>query len=160
MAKKKHKQQKRKPNGSALKSGQKINWEAEARSVFNYKIKQYARDKVEIPDVYEGMDYEPQMLKRRIAAIAASVQDIKERFAPICPERTRVFSIEEDWIEINSYPNPSYDYEEQNAFTLLGAAIWILDQLRELDLISEASVYLPSDQEILGLEMPDRKSVV
>ena len=36
MAKKKHKQQKRKPNGSALKSGQKINWEAEARSVFNY----------------------------------------------------------------------------------------------------------------------------
>lgn len=154
MAKKKHKQQKRKTNGSALKSGQKTNWEAEARSVFHDKIKRYARDRVEIPDVYEGMDYEPQMLKRRIAAIAASVQDIKERFALICPERPTVFSIEEDWVEVNSYPNPSYDYEEQNAFTLLGAAIWILDQLRELDLISEASLHLPSDQEILGLEMP------
>lgn len=154
MAKKKHKQQKRRPNGSALKLGQKRNWEAEARSAFNTKIKHYSRDKKEMPELYEGMDYDSLMIKRRIAAITASIPTIKERFEPLCPEKPTVFCIEEDWIEVNSYPNPSYDYEEQNTFTLLGAAIWILDQLRELDLISEAGKLLPSDQETLGLTMP------
>lgn len=45
------------------------------------------------------------------------IEEVKDRFGPICSDVHDRFSIAEDWITVNAYPVSAYDYVE-NMFIL------------------------------------------
>lgn len=158
MAKKKHKSQ---PNRDKQKKHEtttrnaKSRREEIARRVYNHAAQSIREHNSDNPAFMGSMDYDARRIKRRIQAVVNSVEEICERVASICPDYPEFFTVEEDWIEANLHPLMSYDYIETRADTALGAAIWILDQIRDqgdipeeldrlLDAIdNEADFYMP-----------------
>lgn len=101
------------------------------------------------------MDYDQVRMKRRIAATVATLGEVEQRMAPICPVFPDTFTIEKDWTIANAIPAPAYDLEEELTTTLLGAAIWMLDQIRDNQKIREIVPLFPKDPELLsGTGMP------
>lgn len=61
-------------------------------------------------------------------------------------------AIESDWAHANAQLLSAYDQDERDCATILGAAIWILDQLRECGKLAEVVRLLPKDKDTLDAE--------
>lgn len=76
-------------------------------------------------------------------AVLSTMDMVKSKIAPICPDVPAVFNVERDWAAASGTPLNSYDAEEPSLMTMLGAAIWMLDQIRENGKLSEAIESFP-----------------
>ncbi len=94
-------------------------------------------------------DMEPVRVKRRSAALAQFMPRIRELAQPVCPDIDGLFSIEEDWAFVNALPFPSYDEQEDDLNLILGAAIWMLDHIKQNGRIRDAAALLPRDDDSL-----------
>lgn len=145
MAKKKHKSSNQhnasKDIGRQMKP-KKI--EDFANAVFQERSNQFQRSGTSISDVFEGLDFDHVHAKRRISASLSMIEEVKNRFGPICSDVPDRFSIAEDWITVNAYPISAYDYVEKHVYSVLGAAIWILDYLRDHGKLSQLTELLTS----------------
>ena len=133
MGKKKHNSQPKNKyqDTLSLPRNQKSKREEIARMIYNHAV-QTLRDRNSESHSYKGsLDYDSRHIKRRIYATVSHVDEICDRVRSICPDDPEFFTVEEDWIEANLHPIMSYDYIEGQADTALGAAIWILDQIRD-----------------------------
>ena len=147
MGKKKRKSQphNKRLDSLSLPRNQKSKREEIARMIYNHAV-QSLRNTSSESNAYKGsLDYDSRHIKRRTQAAISHVDEIRDHVLSVCPEYPEFFTIEEDWIEANLHPLVSYDYIEGRADTALGAAIWILDQIRdhgdipeELDVLLEA----------------------
>lgn len=103
----------------------------------------------EKPGLTLAMDMDPQRCRRRARAAVAYAPKIRELVQDFCPDIPGLFSIEEDWAYINSLPTTSYDLQEEGMSFTVGAAIWMLDRIKESGRIMEAVRLLPGDESIL-----------
>ena len=102
----------------------------------------------------EGLDYDPVRQRRRIQATLATMEEVKSKVQDICPDVPDIYSTEEEWIEINAFPSPAYDFEERYTFSALGCAIWILDQIRDMNRIKELEAVLPLAERLDEIKYP------
>lgn len=143
MAKKKKKQQKssRKEYGQSIQTQRK----ELVQQCYNFCHKQVNRRLQKSSRLLDGMDFDPIRLKRRINATIDSMDEVYRKVAGICEDVPDLFSVAEEWSNINAMGAPAYDCEEEESTASLGAAIWILDQLRESGHIREAIQLMPKD---------------
>ena len=96
-------------------------------------FKEQMRTAKENPNIdrtlYEGLDYDPVRQKRRIQAVLATLDKVKSIARDYDELNPELFSVETEWININTYPLAGYDLEERYTCSAFAAAIWILDQL-------------------------------
>ena len=92
---------------------------------------------------YINTDYDDHRKKRRVKAVLSTMDMVKSKIAPICPDIPAVFNVERDWAAASGTPLNSYDAEEPSLMTMLGAAMWMLDQIRENGKLSEAIESFP-----------------
>ena len=110
---------KRKPDKNRKKSphtqndiyGGTANLESLARKAFKEQVHNQKERRIKQPVVYAGLDYDTMRQKRRISAIRSTVQKLRENVRGICAGFDEKV-IENEWVEINTYPVPAYDYEE------------------------------------------------
>ena len=102
-----------------------------AQAVFKERSNRFQKNGSNIDTVYEGLDFDPIRQKRRIASVLTVAENVKERFHTICPDSPGKFSLAEDWVIMNSCPVSAFDYIEKYVFSTLGAAIWLLDHIRD-----------------------------
>ena len=95
-------------------------------------------------------DMDPNRAKRRMKAVQAYAARVRELVQDICPDVPDVFYIEEEWALVNSLPITTYDAQEGDSYLILGAAIWMLDHIKQNGKIHEAVTLLPRDDEHLG----------
>lgn len=107
------------------------------RQKFKTSIRNVKSHNMPEPKVYNGLDYDASRQNRRMQAISRMLNTVKERFAPLCEDVPGYFSIEEEWADINSFPIPAYDFEESFTYSIIGAAIWMLDRIKEANLTDE-----------------------
>lgn len=136
------KKQKPQPHNKRLESlslsrNQKSRREEIARLIYNNAIRTIRAHQSESESYMRSLDYDSRRVKRRIQAVISCVDQVRARVRQICPEEPAFFTIEEDWIEANLHPMVSYDFVETKADMALGAAIWILDQIRDQGEIPE-----------------------
>lgn len=105
---------------------------------------------VQMIEYFKRMDYDAIRLKRRISAATNLMPKVKGIVLSMWPDIPHESDIEVDWAHANAQIYPAYDLEERNCSTILGAAIWILDQLRECGKLSEAIHLLPKDNDTLS----------
>lgn len=128
----KQKQKKRNHrSASTIPSPGKSTLQSCAQAVFRERSAQFQKNSSAISTVYEGLDLDTVRVKRRISAAVSVAEEVKARYAEICPDIPNRFTLAEDWITMNAYPVSAYDYVEKYVFSTLGAAIWILDHLRD-----------------------------
>jgi len=100
--------------------------------IYNYSTKEINR---RIPKgavrLRMGMDFDSVRLKRRVAATIATLDELAKRTHGIIEEIPDFFTFAEDWAQLNAIAAPAYDCEEEENTASLGAAIWMLDQIRE-----------------------------
>lgn len=120
------------------------------RQKFKQSIRNLKSRNLPEPEVYDGLDFDSNRQKRRVQAISRMLDTVKERIKEICPDVPGHFSIEEEWAEINSFPIPAYDFEERFTYSVVGAVIWMLDQIKEADRMDEL-LYLikPVDDKVI-----------
>jgi len=147
MAKKKKKpvkdnSQSRKENRSMI-TGQRKEL---VQRIYNYSTKEINR---RIPKgavrLRMGMDFDSVRLKRRVAATIATLDELAKRTHGIIEEIPDFFTFAEDWAQLNAIAAPAYDCEEEENTASLGAAIWMLDQIRENGRIRDAIRLMPKD---------------
>ena len=107
------------------------NLEAMIKKTFSASVDNLRRMEKEKPGMVAAMDMDTQRCKRRVQAAAAYAPRIREQVQNICPDVPDLFSIEEEWAYINSLPTTSYDQQEERQYLVLGAAIWMLDRIKE-----------------------------
>lgn len=157
MAKKKHNQNK---HSSSKKSSNKkgdpfqSKLEFRVRDSYRERTKTIRHDVSLTPDIREGLDYDPIRQKRRIQATIATMEEVKRRVQHLCPDVPDIYSTEEEWIEINAFPSPAYDFEERYTFSALGSAIWILDQIREANRMKDLEDVLPITELVDEIKYP------
>lgn len=155
MAKKKHKRTASNTTPNRASSNETAQPDArrqedEVRRIYNKYQRTIGKMKTEKPKIYEGVDYDQVRMKRRIAATAATMDEVRQRISPVCPESLEGFTYLKDWTITNAIPAPAYDLEEELTCTLLGAAIWMLDQIRDNKKIREIVPLFPKDPEQLN----------
>ena len=79
--------------------------------------------------IYEGLDFDPVRQKRRIQAILSTLDQVKSVVRDPEGVNPELFTVESEWININTYPLAGYDLEERYTCSAFAAAIWMLDQL-------------------------------
>lgn len=136
------KKQKPQPHNKRLESlslsrNQKSRREEIARLIYNNAIRTIRDHQSESESYMRSLDYDSRRVKRRIQAVIGCVDQVRARVRQICHEEPAFFTIEEDWIEANLHPMVSYDFVETKADMALGAAIWILDKIRDQGEIPE-----------------------
>lgn len=147
MAKKKKKttkanSQTRKENSHSI-SGQRKEL---VHRVYNYSSKEISRRlPVSGSRLRMGMDFDTVRLKRRVAATLATLEELTKQVPDIAEEVPEIFHLAEDWAQLNAIAAPAYDCEEEENTATLGAAIWILDQIREAGRIQDAIRLMPKD---------------
>lgn len=147
MAKKKKKNTKansqtRKENGHSI-SGQRKEL---VQRVYNFSSKEISRRLPERSSrLRVGMDFDTIRLKRRVAATLATLDELTKQVPDITEEVPEIFYLAEDWAQLNAIAAPAYDCEEEENTATLGAAIWILDQIREEGRIQDAIRLMPKD---------------
>ena len=102
-----------------------------AHKVFNERIGRFQKNGSAIDSVYEGLDFDAIRVKRRISSILSVAEHVTQNFSEICPDTPNRFSLAEDWVLMNSYPVSAFDHIEKYVFSTLGAAIWLLDHIRD-----------------------------
>ena len=147
MAKKKKKttkanSQTRKENSHSV-SGQRKEL---VQRVYNYSSKEISRRlPVSGSRLRMGMDFDSVRLKRRVAATLATLEELANQVPDIAEEVPEIFHLAEDWAQLNAIAAPAYDCEEEENTATLGAAIWMLDQIRETGRIQDAIRLMPKD---------------
>ena len=155
MAKKKKKQETAKQVKNKQASNPLRQQEEAVRRVYHSYMKDVNRRRAENQRFYGGEDYDPGRVKRRISATAATMEEFKNRFHTVCPNVPEGFDFETDWTEANATPRLAYDIEEEYKAGLLGAAIWILDVIRDRGAIQEITELLPDQVDPVEVGMPD-----
>lgn len=102
-----------------------------AQKVFKERASRFQKNGSAIDSVYEGLDFDAIRMKRRISSVLSVAEDVTKRFSEICPDTPNRFSLAEDWVLMNSYPVSAFDHIEKYVFSTLGAAIWLLDHIRD-----------------------------
>ena len=145
MAKKKQKQNNHssKKGSNKHKDSPRSRLECSARESYRERTKCIRHDETLTPELREGLDYDPIRQKRRIRATIATMEEVKKRVQHLCPDVPDIYSTEEEWIEINAFPSPAYDYEERFTFSALASAIWMLDQIRDSNRMKKLEAVLP-----------------
>ena len=114
--------------------------------VYNFSSKEISR---RLPDsnsrLRTGMDFDTVRMKRRVAATLATLDELTKQVPDIAEEVPEIFHLAEDWAQLNAIAAPAYDCEEEENTASLGAAIWILDQIREYGRIRDAIRLMPKD---------------
>ena len=104
----------------------------------------------------EAMDYDEIRAKRRMAAAVNLCDAVAEVAKPICPDVEGVSDFEYEWLAHNMMPRAAFDWNERMCSTVLAAAMWMLDQLREYGYFHQACQLFPDDERIFEeLELPD-----
>ena len=75
------------------------------------------------PEVYDGLDYDAAHQKRRIQAIIRMLQSVKDQVKGICDDVPGIFTVDEEWADINTFPIPAYDFEERFSYSIVAVAI-------------------------------------
>ena len=157
MAKKKRKQNKQSSTAKAVptaSSGGNRYMEVCAKSAYQERARLIKCDETLTGDLREGLDYDPVRRRRRIQATLATMEEVNSRVQSICPDVPDIYYTEEEWIEINAFPSPAYDFEERYTFSALGCAIWILDQIRDTNKIKELEALLPLAERLDEIKYP------
>ena len=115
-----------------------------ARSIYQERSNQFQRTGTSISEIFEGLDFSHFHVKRRIASSLGLLEEIQNRFQDICPDIPGRFSLAEDWVTVNAYPISAYDHVENHIYSVLAAAIWILDQIRDTGKLQELASILTS----------------
>ena len=155
MAKKKKKQATAKQAKNKQASNPLRQQEEAVRRVYHSYMKDVNKRRAENQRFYGGVDYDPGRAKRRISVTAATMEEFKNRFHTVCPNVPEGFDFETDWTEANATPRLAYDMEEEFKAGLLGAAIWMLDVIRDRGAIQEIAELLPDQADPVEMEMPD-----
>ena len=118
----------------------------QVQRVYNFSSKELSR---RIPEsnarIRVSMDFDSVRLKRRVAATLATLDELPKQVPEIPAEVPEIFYLAEDWAQLNAIAAPAYDCEEEENTATLGAAIWMLDQIREEGRIWEAIRLMPKD---------------
>ena len=145
MAKKKttkSKKQAHKENGHSVSARRK----ELVQQVYHFSSKEISR---RLPDSNSrlrlGLDFDTVRMKRRVAATLATLDELTKQVPDITVEVPGIFHLAEDWAQLNAIAAPAYDCEEEENTATLGAAIWILDQIREEGRIRDAIRLMPKD---------------
>lgn len=153
MAKKKRKTDKKKPYTHQTHSehhGAEKRYEDIIRRKFKDSIRNLKSKILPDPEVYDGLDYDAAHQKRRIQAIIRMLQSVKDQANGICDDIPGIFSIDEEWADINTFPIPAYDFEERFSYSIVAVAIWMLDQIKEANRIDDLlSLLEPADEKVL-----------
>ena len=155
MAKKKKKQNPAKQVKNKMASNPLRQQEEAVRRVYHSYMKDVNKRRAENQRFYGGVDYDTGRVKRRIAATAATMEEFKSRFHTVCPAIPEGFDFETDWTEANATPRLAYDMEEEFKAGLLGAAIWMLDVIRDRGDIQAVAELLPDHVDPTEVGMPD-----
>lgn len=155
MAKKKKKQNPAKQVKNKVASNPLRQQEEAVRRVYHSYMKDVNKRRAENQRFYGGVDYDTGRVKRRIAATAATMEEFKSRFHTACPIPPEGFDFETDWTEANATPRLAYDMEEEFKAGLLGAAIWMLDVIRDRGEIQAVAELLPDHVDPTEVGMPD-----
>ena len=126
-----------------------------AQTAFKKRAIQFQKNGSEVDAVYEGLDFDAIRLKRRISSVIAVSEEVVSRYGEICPDVPGLFSLAEDWVLMNTYPVSAFDHLEQHIYSTLGAAIWILDNIRDqgkTDILAEILRCAPPAEDV---PMPD-----
>lgn len=126
-----------------------------AQAVFRDRASRFQKNGSSIDSVYEGLDFDTIRMKRRISSVLAVAEDVQEKFHNICPDSPGTFSLVEDWVIMNACPVSAFDYIEKYVFTTLGAAIWLLDHIRDNGKIDKLNEILQSAPIQDDFPMPD-----
>ena len=127
-----------------------------ARKISRIYTKKVNASRSNDPHHREGLDYDPIRLNRRITASVNFVDEVKNRLSDLCPDIPDIFYLEDDWLEQNLLPVPSFDYLERYNHTTMAAAIWMLDQVREQGQMLTACQQFPRDERLYDdMEVPD-----
>ncbi len=157
MAKKKHNQNKyssAKKISNKFKDSVQARLEFQAKESYRERTKVIRHDESLTPDLREGLDYDPIRQKRRIRATIATMEEVKKRVQHFFPDVPGIYSTEEEWIEINAFPSPAYDFEEHYTFSALASAIWMLDQIRDVDRMKDLKEVLPIAESVDEIKYP------
>ena len=155
MAKKKKKQSSAKQIKNRQTSNPLRQQEKAVRRMYHSYLKDVNKRRAANQRYYGGVDYDSGRMKRRISATAATLEEFKTRFHKACPIVPDGFDFETDWIEANATPRLAYDMEEEFKAGLLGAAIWILDVIRDRGDIRAVAELLPDHVDPTEVGMPD-----
>lgn len=102
--------------------------------------------------IFEGLDYDPVRQKRRIQAVIGTLDKVKALAGDPSINHPEVFTVESEWININTFPLAGYDLEERFAFSTFAAAIWILDQLKAADRVHAIETeMIPIEEDVLPM---------
>ena len=138
MAKKKKKQQSR----PSSPKQQRVDMVQEA---FRYSARLVNQRHYDNPQLKVSLDFDQIRIKRRTAAVLSTIEEVRERVLNQYPQLRDGFSVESDWAEVNAQPRPAYDGEEEMSTVSLGAAIWMLDKLKDCGRLHQATPLFPMD---------------
>lgn len=150
MAKKKQKKTKHPGANASILTG-KMTLQDFAHLTFRERANRFQKNGSSVDSVYEGLDFDAIRAKRRITSIIHCAEEVQHRFSSICPDIPNVFSIEEDWVTMNSFPVSAFDHIEKYVCSTLGAAIWLLDHIRDhgkMDQLNEILRYAPPSGDV------------
>ena len=103
--------------------------EARAKQSFKEQIRSANENENIERYLFEGLDYDPVRKKRRIQAVLGTLEKVTSLVGEHNIKIPEVFTVENEWIDINAYPLAGYDLEERYTCSAFAAAIWMLDQL-------------------------------
>ena len=127
-----------------------------ARKLYREKVRSLNSMSKLDPLHREAMDCDEIRAKRRMTAAVNLFDDVAAVAKPICPDVEGVSDFEYEWLSHNVMPRMSFDWNERICSTVLAAAMWMLDQLREHGYFHEACKLFPRDERIFEeLELPD-----
>ncbi len=119
------------------------------RDAYRFAQKQVAERNFSNPAFRASLDLDTVRTQRRIQATQAYTEQIRHRMLDKFPDLSGI-QIEDDWAEVNSYPRAAYDAEEDMYTVTMAIAIWILDQLRDVNQLDKARAYLSTDAQRLS----------
>lgn len=155
MAKKKKKQNPAKQVKNKVTSNPLHQQVEVMRRVYHSYMKNVNKRRAENRRFYGGVDFDPGRVKRRITATAATMEEFKSRFHRVCPAPPEGFDFEIDWTEANATPRLAYGMEEEFKTGLLGAAIWMLDVIRDRGDMQAVAELLPDHVDPTDVGIPD-----
>lgn len=104
--------------------------------------------------LFDGLDYGNAFRRRRNQAICATLDKVREINLDIASAVDEKYYVEKEWISVNTMAIPAYDYEEEYTSSVLGAAIWMLDQIKEAGRVQELRNILEPANELTALLVP------
>ena len=120
--------------------------EAMVKDAFTSSVANLRSLEKDHPGLVSNMDMETHQRKRRIQAVINTTSRIRDLAKELCPDTPGFYSIAEDWAAINSLPIGSYNLQEDDMDLTVGAAIWMLDHIKQDGKIDDAVRILPKGE--------------